>query len=203
MKRILIMAALLAMVMGACAPAAPTIDPAQIQASAIAAASTMIAMTKAAFPTPTLVPPTPPPSPTPLPSPTFMTLPTLLPLGVPSVAAGTADPCDPNKLLPLVANPDAGPKTTIKILNDTKAPITLSLFLNKTTLGECGYVGQNLGAHATTILNNLPQGCYSAFAFIKDSVSPSQSVSLSDMCMDSDDEWTIVVGTEVIKLNPP
>lgn len=44
MKRILFVALLSVLVLGACAPAKPTADPAQIQASAIAAANTMVAL---------------------------------------------------------------------------------------------------------------------------------------------------------------
>ena len=42
-------AAVLLIVSAACAPAEPTVDPAQIQASAVAAASTMVAMTQQAL----------------------------------------------------------------------------------------------------------------------------------------------------------
>lgn len=47
MKPILIVATVLILMLSACAPkATPTVDPAQVQASAVAAASTMVAMTK-------------------------------------------------------------------------------------------------------------------------------------------------------------
>lgn len=46
MKPILIVATVLILMLSACAPkATPTVDPAQVQASAVAAASTMVAMT--------------------------------------------------------------------------------------------------------------------------------------------------------------
>src|SRR5512140_986942 len=77
MKRVLFTSMVLALLLSACAPATPTTDPAQIQASAVAAANTMVALTQAAVPTETPVPPTALPSPTPLPSPTLLALPTL------------------------------------------------------------------------------------------------------------------------------
>ena len=59
MKPIMIVATMLAFLISACgAKAVPTIDPAQVQASAMAAANTMVAMTQAAIPTETLAPPT-------------------------------------------------------------------------------------------------------------------------------------------------
>jgi hypothetical protein len=200
MKRILFMAALL--VLSACAPAAPTVDPAQIQASAIAAASTMIAMTQAAIPTPT---PTLPPSPTPLPSPTFQPLPTLDLSASPTVAVagGTAgNPCDdPNANPPMAAKP-AGTKTTLKIQNETKASVTLSLWLYKTPFGECGWRSYNLGAHATMTVTDLPQGCYFAGALINNPQKPSKAFG-DQMCINTNDTWTMLVGTEVVRLTAP
>src|SRR5512144_75151 len=101
MKRVLLgTAVILVLVGGACAPAAPTVDPAQVQASAMAAASTMIAMTQAAIPTATPVPPTPIPSPTPLPSPTLAALPSI---GAPTIEpTKSADSC--NQLLDVAAS---------------------------------------------------------------------------------------------------
>ena len=50
---------LIALIAGACAPqAAPTMDAAAVQATAVAAAFTMVAQTQAAIPTATPLPPT-------------------------------------------------------------------------------------------------------------------------------------------------
>ncbi len=50
MKPILIIATLLTLMLSACAPkAVPTVDPAQVQASAVAAANTMVAMTEGGY----------------------------------------------------------------------------------------------------------------------------------------------------------
>jgi hypothetical protein len=148
----------------ACAPAVPTPDPAQIQASAVAAANTMVALTQAAVPTATPIPPTPLPSPTALPSPTLVELPTLPVGAVPTVAAAaptsSTDACN----APLAADPD-GPKTRVRISNETAGEVVLSLWLNKTTFGECGYVSQVLGAQGS-VTRELPQGCYGAGAFV-------------------------------------
>jgi hypothetical protein len=148
----------------ACTPAVPTPDPAQIQASAVAAANTMVALTQAAVPTATPIPPTPLPSATAMPSPTLMALPTL-PLGeVPTVAAAaptsSTDACN----APLAAAPE-GPKTRVRLANETAGEVVLSLWLNKTIFGECGYVSQVLGPQGS-VTRELPQGCYGAGAFV-------------------------------------
>src|SRR5271157_2153248 len=56
--------------------AVPTVDPALVQASAVAAASTMLAMTQDAMPTATPIPPTVAATDTPQPTPTIPLLPT-------------------------------------------------------------------------------------------------------------------------------
>ena len=77
-KPIMIVAIVLAFVLSACgAKAVPTIDPAQVQASAMAAANTMVAMTQAAIPTETLAPPTVATTDTPQATPTIPPLPTI------------------------------------------------------------------------------------------------------------------------------
>jgi len=201
MKRILFMVVLLAL--SACTPAAPTIDPAQIQASAIAAASTMIAMTLAAVPTPTA---TIPPSPTPLPSPTFEPLPTLDFSAQPTAAvpvSGTAlDPCTDPKANPVMAAKPAGPKTTVKIENQNKGPLTLSVWLYKTPFGECGWRTYSLGSHQTMTVTDLPQGCYFASGFVNNAQKPSTPAG-DDMCMDDEGPWTMIVGTDHVGLAAP
>lgn len=180
----------------ACAPAAPTADPAQIQASAVAAASTMVAMTQLAVPTATEVPPTALPSPTPLPSPTLLALPTL-PIGAPptvgAAPTSAADKCN----APLAAETD-GPLASVRIANDTNGDVVLSLYLYKTAFGECGYRGFNLGPHGSITVNNLPQGCYFAGAFI---TQPKQDTkAFGNGCITSE-RGVVTVGSEVIAVN--
>ena len=205
MKRISFVTVLLTIILSACAPATPTVDPAQIQASAVSAANTMVALTQAAIPTETPVPPTQPPSPTPQPSPTLLALPTLSILASPTAAPATGggtggtggDPCN----APLSSAP-AGPKTTLRIVNGTKASITLSLYLYKTVFAECGYRGYTMGPSDSLLLTDLPQGCYFGGALINDPKKPSKSFG-DQMCMNNDDKWTMTVGTDVIRLQGP
>lgn len=180
----------------ACAPATPTIEPAQIQASAVAAASTMVAMTQAAAPPPTDIPPTPLPSPTALPSPTLMALPTLslgfptsAPLGAPtsSTAACSA---------PMSSKP-AGPLASVRISNNTSGTVVLSLYLTKTKFGECGYRSFNLLAHGSVTATDLPQGCYSAGAFVN---AKSPTKAFGSGCI-SGDRGTVTIQSETIAIH--
>ena len=70
-KKIIPVLAAMAILVAACAPAqpaVPTLSPENVQGTAVAAAWTMVAMTQAAIPTATPLPPTETPSPTPLPT---------------------------------------------------------------------------------------------------------------------------------------
>ena len=188
----------------ACAPATPTADPAQIQASAVAAASTMIAMTQAAIPTPTEVPPTPLPSPTPLAPPTPLELPTLA-FSVPTAAPTQSSGDDCNHLLDLNAVGNARAKLLIN--NNTKGPVTLTMgWSSKNAFGQCGYLSwSNIGRNSS-ITVSLPQTgtgpCYWAYAWVNDPKHQS-TISQGGFCMNNPDKWTFDVGYDTIKLTPP
>ena len=209
MKRFLFISFVLTFVMSSCqAKAAPTVDPAQVQASAIAMANTMAAQTQAAIP-PTLVPTdTLIPSPSPLPSPTdlpLLPITTDTPLTVTSPSPNqNTDPCNG----PLTNNPKAAPDagkigSNVKIVNTTKASITISLYLNKNQQGECGYKSFVLSPTSSiTIANSLPYGCYNLFALINDPKKPSQA-SGGPVCITGPDKTTINVLAETIKVTGP
>lgn len=209
MTRFPLAIAVAVLLLSACAPkAAPTIDPAQIQASAVAAAGTMVAMTQQAMPTNTPVPPTPIPTetPLPLPSPTVGALPTLGVLASPTTgAAGGSDNC--NQPLDVGAS---GPQAPVVIRNDTKGPITFSMGLGaKNSFGQCGYMGWSNIAKGNSISVSVPmtqpnQGdpCYWAYAWINDPKHQS-SVSGGGFCINNGDKWTFDVSYDKIKLTPP
>ena len=185
----------------ACAPAAPTSDPAQIQASAVAAASTMIAMTQAAIPTPT---DTPPPSPTPLPPPTPMELRTLG-FSVPTIAPTQSTGQDCNHLLDMAAVGNKRAKLLIN--NNTKGSATLTMgWSTKNPFGQCGYLSwSNIGRNSS-ITVSLPQTgtgpCYWAYAWINDPIHQS-TVTGGGYCMNNPDKWTLDIGYDTFKLTPP
>ena len=159
----------------------PTLSPADVQSTAMAAAMTMVAETQAAVPTATPLPPTEPPTATPFPTntlpPVSFETPTLASLAqtqtvgvLPTItsaptssSSGSNDPC--NKPLTVYA----GESAKLKIANNTKprGPLTVSLYVN-TLMGECGYISarfQNSGSMT------VPLGHYTAWAIV-DSTKP-------------------------------
>jgi hypothetical protein len=209
-KQFLLISMFLTFSLSSCQAATPpTVDPAQVQASAVAVASTMYAQTLAAIP-PTNVPTdSPVPSPTDLPSPTplpQLTLPTNTPFAVlnPSPNPGT-DNCNG----PLTNNPKAAPDagkigTNIKIVNAAKASITVSLYLNKNQQGECGFKSYVLPQGGTiTIANDLPFGCYNISAFINDTKKPSYQSYGSCVNITGVDKTTINITANGIKVVGP
>jgi hypothetical protein len=216
MKRILFVASVLAFLLSACgAKATPTVDPAQIQASAVAAASTMVALTQAAIP-PTQAPTdTPEPSPTPLPSPTPAPLPTLpgFPTAVnptvavvPTIASpsssssgstNTGDSCN----APLGPNPAGTKVKAIVIVNSSGAQANGSIYLSKTKFGECGYRGYSLAKGSSITYTDLTTGCYYLYAWINDPKHPT-TVSGS-ACINGPDKTTFTITTTSIKVQGP
>lgn len=190
----------LGLLLTACgAEAAPTVSPEQIQASAAVMASTMSAETQAAMPTPTS---TPLPTETPLPP---TETPTLVPtIEIPSpTTAVTGDPCNG----PLFGNPqgaDAGKVgTNFMLRNSTKASITISLSLAMNPFGQCGYVSYVIAPNqSVSVVNELPYGCYSAFAFINDPKKPS-TASGGPACITGPDKTTFTVSADMIKITGP
>jgi len=177
------------------ATATPTIDVVGIQNTAVAAAFTIIAETQAAIPTITPIPPTETPTQTPQPTET--------PIGVvtdtPTVAAlatsssGNSDPCN----APLAANP-LGKSTKIKLENKTGAPITVSVYLNLTPFGQCGFRGYNIGKGGSPVITDLPQACYNVSVFVNDPDKPTKSFGYG--CINNPDQWTFVITRDTVTL---
>lgn len=194
MKKILPLILGLTVLLAACGPdAAPTIDAASVQASAVAMAFTMSAQTQIALPTATAtLPPTetftpPPPSPTLLAFPTFAATATTASEGV----------C----YTPMMKDPP-GRTFIARIWNTNKAPIqgNVCLYADRGH-GVTGIIGIQLGKNADIILN-LPQGCYSSFFWVNDPKKPSQA-SGTALCANNGDKWTFKVGpTSVVMLAP-
>jgi hypothetical protein len=199
MRRILYaVTGLMVLATAACAPAVPTIDPAQVQASAMAAASTMIAMTQAAIPTATDVPPTPIPSPTAFPSPTLAPLPTV---ASPTAAGTSGDDC--NHLFDMAATGNL--RTPVKINNQTKGAVNLSLGMyEKNAFGQCGYLGFSV-PKGQSIVASMPQTgkgpCWWGYAWVN---GPEPSTSQGGpFCWNSTDKYELDIRPDVIRIIPP
>jgi hypothetical protein len=184
-----------AMIVSACgAPAEPTINALDVQNTAVAAAFTVVAETQAAIPTATPLPPTETPSLTPLPTNTQPPLPTIQ-----ATATTVVDPCDTRVL----SWSPKGQKTKIRILNTTKAAVTVSLYLNETRdHNECGYRSYNLSGRSDVLISDLVQGCYNLWAFNSDPKTPVNASSPTS-CINNGDKWTFEIGKDFIRFIGP
>lgn len=164
LKKILPVLAVIAIFITACGPqGTPTLAPAEVEGTAVAAAWTMVAMTQLAIPTATPLPPTETPSPTPLPTFTPAPLPTeSAPLVLPTAtqAAGGQDNC----LKPLNVA-EAGPQSNVRFENDSGGNVQLSLNLSTNLFGQCGTLVYTL-AKKEKLVVSLPKGEYFAYAWI-------------------------------------
>lgn len=200
MKKILILALATSFLVGACGPEPePTLSVADVQATALAAAQTMIAETQAAIPTATPIPPTETASPTLPATNTPVLLPTLeLPTNLPPAQPTAADICNDSKhLIPGVD----GPKTRYQIINENNVPVNGSLYLSKTPHGECGYRSFSVPKNGSIVLE-LPIGCYSAWAWSTDPKKPI-NVAGYGLCANNTDKWVIKITSSRIVMLPP
>jgi hypothetical protein len=205
MKRIILVSVItaIAMVISACgggAPAEPTVSPQDIQSTAVAAAFTIVAETQAAIPTNTPVPPTDTPTSTPLPTDTPIPLPTLDPAIVPTFTSAPqttgGDPC--NKAL---GSSVSGSPTRIRLSNETKGSLVISLYLNLTDFGECGYRGYNLEKGGSLVITDLVTGCYNVSVFVTEPNKNSKSFGYG--CINNSDMWEFKIYAENTTLASP
>ncbi len=160
MKYFIALTGLLALLLSSCsAQTPPTVDPAQIQASALAGANTIVAMTQAALPT---VIPSPIPTDTPLPSPTSMLE---APTAIPVAPAATASPqSGEDNCVHALNVAGAGPTHRTLIKNQTSATVSLSLNLYKpNSFGECGAISYANLHKGDQLMAELPSGYWYAY----------------------------------------
>jgi hypothetical protein len=177
-------------------PAAPTVDVVSIQNTSIAAALTIVAETMAAVPTSTPLPtetPTETPTQTLQPTETPAVTETPTAIALATSASGNTDPCN----APLGADP-LGQPTKIKLENNTGAPINVSVYMNLTPFGQCGYRGYNIGKGSAPVITDLPQACYNVFVWINDPNKPTTSSGSG--CINNSDQWTFVITRDKVSL---
>jgi len=195
------------LLIGACSAQATEqpISPEDIQATAVAAALTIVAETQAAIPTNTPIPPTDTPVPTPLPTETPVPLPTLeVPTLAPTLEVASqptndtgGDPCNQ----PLPGSIDGAP-TKILVKNMTKGTLVGSLYLNKTPFGECGWRGFNLGKNDSVLFTDLVQGCYNVAVFVNDN-NGKDTKAFGYGCINNPDKWTFEVYADNVRFGSP
>jgi hypothetical protein len=201
MKNLLIIILAGVFLVSACGPKPePTMSAEEVQGTAVAAAWTMVAETQAAIPTATPIPPTEIPSPTPV-VPTNTVAPLVIPTQPLAVVqpspttASSSNECD--KFL----NADAaGPTAPIRLVNETKAPMTVSLYLAKTVFGECGYRSYSIPKN-NSITIEFPQGTIYGYTWILEPLNTT--VSGGPWVPNNTDKWTIFIDENVMKMVGP
>jgi hypothetical protein len=207
MKRLsfLTLIVLASLILSACgSPAAPTMNAADVQSTAQAAAMTMVAQTQAAVPTATPLPPTETPTQTPAVTDTPLPLPTLA-VTLTSTTAPVSnsgdsgvDPCA-NRVL---SHSPLGKETIIRIVNQTQVTVNVSLYLNETEAhGECGYRSYQLSKNNDVVITDLVYGCYSLWAWSDD--NRNKFNSYGGGCVNNPDKWTFEVRADTIKFVGP
>lgn len=172
LKSIVPILLVLAVLLTACgAETTPTVNPADVQGTAVAAAWTMVAMTQQSIPTATQLPPTETPSPTPLPT---FTPPPLASSGTPGtptqnifVGAATSTSASSDTCIKTLNKAEAGPTKRVRIENTSGGIANLSLNLTqKNAFGQCGALQYpNIGKNVKFIIE-IPNGSWWAYAWI-------------------------------------
>jgi len=166
----------------------PTVSPADMANTAIAAAWTEVNLTKAAMPIATAspIPPTPTLTFTPFPTPTPQ------PLVIVPSATSSVDPC--NEPIP---NPAFGTKTKVRFVNESNGTVQLAFGMTqKNEMGECGTYSFTMGPSESPTVEVLT-GCYWAYAWITGK-KPSTARSPSDICVDASTTRGITITAEWI-----
>lgn len=197
----------IAFILSACGGSAPTTVPTtsgeDLQSTAIAGAFTVVAQTHEALPTDTPAPTNTPAPPTEIPTQTALPTETAAPGTLPTESATTiiavqaspttaqannsgSDPC--NKAVTI----SGGKLADFRIVNQTNAPITVSVYLNQTPFGDCGYRGYTLGKIDSVEITDLVFGCYNIGVFIN-SKKPTKVFGYG--CINNWDQWTFFVNS--------
>ena len=176
----------LTILLAACGPLTlPTMAPADTLGTAVAATLTAIAATQAAIPTNT----PPPPTETASPAPTLE--PTILP-------ATTTAASDPNNCIKALNVGEAGPTKNVRIENENKSTVNLSLNLYKpNTFGQCGALSYSVKG-GTKLKIAIPSGSWSAYAWVLDPPSQPAPVSFIIGTSKSQDLLRLVIKKDVI-----
>lgn len=194
----------IAILTSACAgEAVPTMNAADVQSTAVAAAFTVVAQTQAAVPTATLVPPTDTPTATPMPTDTPVPLPTQDVTLVPatptagSTSSASGDPCNRTLSTSLQGKP-----TILRIYNASKENVRVSLYLSETAShGECGYRSYDIKKNNDIVLSDLVQGCYSLLAWTIE--SKNEFKAFGSGCINNSDKWTFEIKEGSVKFVGP
>ena len=205
MKRLIYFSVLAAVLLAACgARAAPTLSPADVQGTAFSAASTMVAMTEAAIPTATPLPPTPTATATLAVTNTLPPLPTSATLALPPTLAPTQASGGTGSCVKPLNMGEAGPTSPVLIQNQSGGTLNLSLNLWKPNpFGQCGALSYSNVGKGATILVQLPGGSWFAYAWITLKGGGSSEASGSFVIQQGfEDKQNLIIQKDVIVLKP-
>jgi hypothetical protein len=76
--------------------------------------------------------------------------------------------------------------------------VNVSLYLNKTPHGECGYRAYVINSQSQILITDLVQGCYNLWARSNDPSTPVNAASKTS-CINSPDQWTFEIIEDKIK----
>jgi hypothetical protein len=138
-------------------------------------------------------------TPTDTPAPTAVEAPTEVPTleAAPTGTTAAAAQGNSDCIKPL-QNFSGGKPTTIKIINRSGFPVTISLFLNKNAFGDCGYRGYSLPKNGSVLINDLIQGCYNVSVIINNPKKPISAFNSG--CINNTDKWSFVVLKDSVSL---
>jgi len=198
MKPILIAAAIIFLLSACGAKPVPTVDPAQVQASAMAAANTIVAMTQAAMPTETPVPPTAASTDTPQPTPTIPPIATLPVLASPTTVPASSSSGDDCKFLSVSKGERLA---NILFNNKTNVLMGVTFYLKKNAFGDCGYWATQVKPHGSASITNLPLGSYYVGAWTLSGNPNFQNLGYP-FSVNTTDKFTINATVETISFVP-
>ncbi len=201
MKKILLLLTALSLFLGACGAIAPTEEPTpaltgeDIQETAVAMAWTMAAQTIEAMPTETFTPLPPTPTFTPVftATPIFTATPFATQTPLPS-ATPEGDVC--NKIL----SGWEGKESKVLVINETKHPVGVSLFLYQSSRGYCGYLSATIDKKGSTTFT-IPIGYYSVSVWAQDGSSYSKWLDLTGIL--NPDKHTLYIRDDKLKFVTP
>jgi hypothetical protein len=203
MKRFMQLLSLLTIIvlLAACAPqAAPTPSLAELQATAMAKAQAQVALTAAAIPTATAIPPTPvPPTPIPPTEPPVQIVPQT---PIPAIVQAPADPLigaesNDGNACNSSLNVMKGPHVSVTFINKAKGQVSFYFYIYQTAFG-CGFSDVSLDSGDSTTIS-VPQGCYDFYGWVN-GAKPSTPAGYG--CFKKDTPATVTIRADDVIVLP-
>ena len=79
----------------------------------------------------------------------------------------------------------------LRLWNKSKFPVSITIYLNKTAFGDCGYRAYSIPKGSQILISDLPFGCYNATAFIQDPKGSRSAFAYG--CANNTDVWSFEI----------